>query len=232
VNDPVAQFVNRLNSVVKPGHRVLTSEPGRVECVCAQGARPADRRRRSRPARQREPALDAGLSADIYALPFRDNSFDVAFSITPEHVDRQPNRRDRACCLAWRRVPVPDAERVPLRDLRPRLTPTSFHRWANERRGRRRTTFPTCYQLNCASFEQHFSAAGLTRSYRRAIEVQPNYLTFSPIACWRRLRGRQRDRTAVVVPRNHRPVRKTPYFGVAAHRLNDRSRRVMHILHV
>ena len=130
---------------------------------------------------------DAGLCADIYALPFRDNSFDVVFSIyVLEHVDRP-------CELAAEiaRVLRPGGVCLTLTPnlyhyvtLASRLTPTSFHKIVNERRGRASDdTFPTCYRLNSRrALDRHFSAAGLKTEAIDAIEVQPNYLSFSALS--------------------------------------------------
>jgi SAM-dependent methyltransferase len=187
--DPVARFVNRLDTIVKPGHRVLDigAGAGELNAYALKGRVRQIVGVDLDPRVSANPLLDAGLSADIYALPFRDNSFDVVFSIyVLEHVN-SPARltaeiarvlRPGGVCLFL----TPNVFHYVT--MASRLTPTSFHRWANERRGRASDdTFPTCYQLNSRrALERHFSAAGLHTVAIEAIEVQPNYLTFSPLA--------------------------------------------------
>jgi SAM-dependent methyltransferase len=187
--DPVAVFVQRLDRAVKPGDRVLD---------LGAGAGELSHYRLKRRVRQlvgvdldprvgQNPLLDAGIGADIYALPFRDNSFDVVFSIyVLEHVDRPS-----ALAAEVARVLRPGGRCIFLTPnvyhyvtLLSRLTPTSFHRWVNERRGRASDdTFPTCYRLNSrGALRHHFRQAGLKTVAIDAIEVQPNYLTFHPLA--------------------------------------------------
>ena len=187
--DPVATFVQRVEREVKPTDRVLDLGAGSGE-LSAYGLRgrvrgmigvDLDPRVRS------NPLLDAGLRADIYALPFRDASFDVVFSIyVLEHVDRPA-----ALASEIQRVLKPNGVCLALTPnvfhyvtLASRLTPTSFHRWINAQRGRApEDTFPTRYRLNSArALRRLFGAAGLTTEAIDAIEVQPNYLTFSAFA--------------------------------------------------
>lgn len=184
--DPVATFVRRVDTIVKPRHRVLDlgagagelnahSLKGRVRQIVGVDVDPRV---------SANPLLDAGLNADIYALPFRDGSFDVVFSIYVfEHVDRP-----RALAVEIARVLRPGGVCLALTPnlyhyvtLLSRLTPTAFHKWVNERRGRASDdTFPTCYRLNSRlAISRHFSAAGLETVAIDAIEVQPNYLSFS-----------------------------------------------------
>jgi SAM-dependent methyltransferase len=187
--DPVAQFVERLYSVVAPTDRVLDlgagagelngyALKGRVRQIVGTDVDPRIASNR---------LLDAGVSADVYALPFRDASFDVVFSIyVLEHIDR-PHAltseigrvlRPGGVCL----VLTPNIFHYVT--AASRLTPTPFHRWVNQRLGRAADdTFPTCYKLNShRALERQFGRAGLETVGIDAIEVPPNYLTFSPIA--------------------------------------------------
>jgi SAM-dependent methyltransferase len=184
--DPVAQFVERLYSVVASTDRVLDigAGAGDLNVYALKG--------RARqivgidldPRVVANPLLDAGLNADVYALPFRDASFDVVFCIyVLEHIDRP-----HALTSEIKRVLRPGGFCMVLTPnifhyvtLVSRVTPTAFHRWVNERRGRgSEDTFPTCYQLNSnRALRRHFGEAGLDTVAIDAIEVPPNYLTFS-----------------------------------------------------
>ena len=89
--DPVATFVRRLDRLVKPTDEVLDLGAGAGE-LNAYALKGRVRRLVGIDLDPRvcaNPLLDAGLRADIYALPFRDASFDVVFAIyVLEHVDR------------------------------------------------------------------------------------------------------------------------------------------------
>jgi SAM-dependent methyltransferase len=187
--DPVARFVNRLDTIVKPGDRVLDigAGAGELNAYALKGRVRQIVGVDLDPRVSTNPLLDSGLSADIYSLPFRDGSFDVVFSIYVfEHVD-QP----RALASEIARVLKPGGRCLTLTPntfhyvtLLSRLTPTSFHKLVNERRGRASDdTFPTCYKLNSRrALTRHFSAAGLDTVAIDAIEVQPNYLSFSALS--------------------------------------------------
>ena len=133
------------------------------------------------------PLLDAGIRADIGSLPFRDAAFDVVFAIyVMEHVERPGD-----LVLEIARVLRPGGVCLLLTPntfhyvtLVSQLTPTRFHKWVNRKRGRLgRDTFPTVYRLNSRrALNGHFSGAGLERVSIDLIEVQPNYLTFSPLS--------------------------------------------------
>ncbi len=186
--DPVAAFVQRVERIVKPADRVLDLGAGTGE-LNAYALRGNVRRVVGidlDPRVTANPLLDAGLRADVYALPFRDASFDVVFAIyVLEHVDRpaalaaeiQRVLRPNGVCL----VLTPNIFHYVT--IASRLTPMSFHRWVNRRRGRAaEDTFPTWYRLNSArALKRHFGAAGLSTIAIDAIEVQPNYLTFSSV---------------------------------------------------
>jgi SAM-dependent methyltransferase len=184
--DPVARFVNRLEAIVKPGDRVLDigAGAGELNAYALKGRVRQIVGVDLDPRVATNPLLDAGLTADIYALPFRDNSFDVVFSIyVLEHVDRpsalaaEIGRILRPGGLCF--VLTPNL--LHYVTVTSRVTPTAFHRWVNAWRGRAaEDTFPTCYRLNSRrALRRHFSAAGLDTVSIDVIEVQPNYLSFS-----------------------------------------------------
>src|SRR5262249_55728997 len=128
--------------------------------------------------------LDFGMLADGGALPFKGDSFDLAFSIyVLEHI------ADPAALVAeLRRVLRPGGVFLALTPSRfhyvpliAACTPMSFHRWINRRRGRKdQDTFPTQYKLNSRrQVQRHFGAAGFEIVEFDEFEVQPNYLMFS-----------------------------------------------------
>lgn len=187
--DTVPRFVERLRGMLRPTDVVLDLGAG-------AGARNtyALRGRVRRlvgvdydPRVGSNPLLDAGIRGDVTALPFRDSTFDVVFAIyVLEHVT-QPTM----LAAEIHRVLRPGGLFVTLTPnvahyatLAARLTPTAFHRWFNERRGRLHAdTFPTAYRLNSKrALTAHFAAAGLERLAVEGVEVQPNYLTFSTVA--------------------------------------------------
>jgi SAM-dependent methyltransferase len=187
--DPVAVFAQRLERIVKPTDDVLDlgagagelnthALKGRVHCLVGVDVDPRV---------GANPLLDVGIRADIGMLPFRDCSFDIVFSIyVLEHVNRpgmlasEIGRvlRSGGMCLML----TPNI--LHYVTLLSRLTPTRFHKWINGKRGRpAEDTFPTVYRLNSRrALCDHFSAAGLERVSIDLIEVQPNYLTFSPLS--------------------------------------------------
>lgn len=187
--DPVAMFVQRLERLVSPTDDVLDLGAGAGE-LNAYALKGRVRRLVGidlDPRVSSNRLLDAGVRADICALPFRNASFDVVFSIyVLEHVDRAS---DLVADIA--RVLRPGGRCIFLTPnmyhyvtLLSRLTPTRFHRWVNARRGRAADdTFPTCYRLNSrGALTREFGRAGMRAVAIDAIEVQPNYLTFHPLA--------------------------------------------------
>jgi SAM-dependent methyltransferase len=129
------------------------------------------------------PLLDEGVVADITDLPFADNSFDLAFSIfVLEHLP-DPAKMVREL----RRVLRPGGLFLAITPNRyhyvamiSALTPVSFHKWFNKRRGRAEDdTFPTCYRLNSRRDVRQALVPQFQIEELTMIEVQPNYLTFS-----------------------------------------------------
>jgi SAM-dependent methyltransferase len=187
--DSVALFVKRLEPIVKPTDTVLDLGAGAGE-INTHALKGRVRRLVGvdvDPRVATNPLLDAGIRADIARLPFRDSSFDVVFSIyVMEHVERPGD-----LVLEIARVLRPGGVCLLLTPntlhyvtLVSQLTPTRFHKWVNRKRGRSgHDTFPTVYRLNSRrALDGHFSGAGLERVSIHLIEVQPNYLTFSPLS--------------------------------------------------
>jgi SAM-dependent methyltransferase len=187
--DPVATFVRRVGGILKPTHRVLDlgAGAGELSTYSFKG--------RARqvvgidldPRVTQNSLLDAGIRGDVYALPFQEASFDVVFSVyVLEHVDRPDQLasevarvlRPGGMCL----VLTPNLFHYVT--LVSRLTPTTFHRWMNERLGRPADdTFATWYQMNShRALRRCFSTAGMDVVAIDSIEVQPNYLAFNAFA--------------------------------------------------
>ena len=187
--DPVALFVRRLEPMVKATDTVLDLGAGAGE-INTHALKGRVRRLVGVDVDPRvgtNPLLDAGIRADIGRLPFRDASFDVVFSIyVMEHVERPGDLvfeiarvlRPGGVCLFL----TPNT--LHYVTLFSQMTPTRFHKWINRKRGRPgQDTFPTVYRLNSRrALNSHFSGAGLERVSIDLIEVQPNYLTFSPLS--------------------------------------------------
>lgn len=184
--DPVGCFYRTLDRYLSPSSRVLDlgagageenpySFRGRVAKLLG-----VDRD----PRVGRNPLLDRGLVADGSALPFKQDSFDVVFSIyVLEHIEFP----DPLVC-ELRRVLRPGGLFLALTPSRfhyvpviAAWTPTGFHRWINRRRGRKdEDTFPTRYRLNSRrQLQKHFVTAGFELIEFDQFEVQPNYLMFS-----------------------------------------------------
>lgn len=136
------------------------------------------------PAVARNSNLTDAVVADLAALPFRDGTFDLAFSkYVFEHLERP-----RPVMRELRRVLVPGAHllvHTPNRwhyvALGAMLTPPSFHRWFNERRGREGAdTFPTTYRVNDRRTIRRIAAAtGFRVVALDLFETKPDYLFFS-----------------------------------------------------
>jgi SAM-dependent methyltransferase len=133
------------------------------------------------------PLLDeARLVGPDGRLPFNDEEFDLTYcSSVLEHLEnpaqtfaeldrvlkpgglalaKTPNRRHYVAMVA-------------------RLTPTSFHRWVNKRRGRAECdTFPTHYRCNTkAHLEKALKGTSLEIESLHFWEGRPEYLRLSPI---------------------------------------------------
>lgn len=184
--NPFARFMRHLSPHVRPGSSVLDIGAGAGEinvydfkgrCGEMVGV-DVDRRVET------NPLLDRGVCADAGKLPFEDARFDVAFSVyVLEHVADPGGFVSEVA-----RVLKPGGVFVSLTPNRrhyvalgARLTPTRFHAWYNQKRGRdEEDTFPTCYKLNTlGSQRRHFAAAGFDLMECEQFEVEPKYLLFS-----------------------------------------------------
>lgn len=131
--------------------------------------------------------LDLGIIGDGRTLPVDDASIDLAFSIyTQEHVEdpaRFAREVYRVLKMGGRYLAI-TPNRFHYVPLIAAVTPTSFHRSVNARRGRQgEDTFSTFYRLNTASaMSRCFGAAGFSEVTTRGIEVEPQYLKFNAAA--------------------------------------------------
>jgi len=184
--DPVARFHRTLNRYLRASSQALDVGAGAGEenpyALKERVGRLIGIDRDPRVGRN--PLLHAGVMADGSSLPFRDDTFDLAFSIyVLEHIS-DPS----ALVSELRRVLRPGGlflgltpSRFHYVSLIASCTPTRFHQWINERRGRKsQDTFPTQYKLNSRrQVQSNFVAAGFELVEFDSFEVQPNYLMFS-----------------------------------------------------
>jgi SAM-dependent methyltransferase len=184
--DPVARFHRTLGKYLGASKAVLDIGAGAGE------ENPYDLKGKVRnlvgidldPRVGKNPLLHSGLLADCGKLPFKDNTFDLAFSIyVLEHIANPPG-----LVSELRRVLKPGGIFLSLTPSRfhyvsliASCTPTWFHQWINERRGRKaKDTFPTQYKLNShGQVRKHFEKRDFVLEGFETFEVQPNYLTFS-----------------------------------------------------
>jgi SAM-dependent methyltransferase len=184
--DPVARFHRTLDRHLQQGARILDVGAGAGEENPYQiKSRVATLIGIDRDPRVgRNPLLSAGLVADGGTLPFRENSFDLAFSIyVLEHIaEPQP------LAAELRRVLRPGGLFVALTPSRfhyvsliASCTPTAFHKWINRKRGRKeQDTFPTQYKLNSrGAIRKQFGTQGFEVVEFDTFEVEPHYLKFS-----------------------------------------------------
>jgi SAM-dependent methyltransferase len=131
--------------------------------------------------------LTDAVVADLAHLPYADGEFDLVFSkYVFEHLERP-----ETVMLELRRVLKPGGHlliHTPNRwhyvALLATLTPTWFHVWFNERRGRvEADTFPTRYRANDRTTLRRLARTSRFRVVDiELLETKPDYLYFHPWA--------------------------------------------------
>ncbi len=133
------------------------------------------------------PNVDEGIVADLSDLPFDPGTFDLVFSkYVLEHLDRPLTtfRELRRVMKAGGHLVFHTPNRYHYVALGAMVTPTRFHAWFNDKRGRvEADTFPTRYRANDRRKLRELAArAGFRVASLALIEPSPDYLFFNPWA--------------------------------------------------
>lgn len=135
---------------------------------------------------ERNPFLDEGRVADGQSVPYPDTSFDLVFAdnvlehlAKPEKVFAEVARVLKPGGLFLFKTP----NKWHYMPLISRLTPLSFHRWVNRKRGRgEEDTFPTLYRANsCGAVRRLAAGEGFEIEALELIEGRPEYLRIHPL---------------------------------------------------
>lgn len=133
------------------------------------------------------PFLDEGRVADGQSIPYPDATFDLVFAdnvlehlAEPENVFAEVARVLRPGGVFLFKTP----NKWHYMPLIARLTPHSFHRWVNRRRGRaEEDTFPTLYRANSAGDVRRLAArTGFAVEAVELLEGRPEYLRIHPVS--------------------------------------------------
>lgn len=133
------------------------------------------------------PNIDAAVRGDLYTLPLRDASFDLAvLSHVAEHLAR-PQAAFRELARVLRpggRLLLLTPNRWHYVTVGARLTPHPLHEAFSRWRGLdERDVFPTAYRANTAGrLRALLEGAGLEVERLERFETEPEYLAFHPIA--------------------------------------------------
>lgn len=132
------------------------------------------------------PLLDEGRVADGESIPYPDAAFDCVFAdnvlehlAEPEKVFAEAARVLKPGGVFLFKTP----NRWHYMPLISRLTPHSFHRWVNRKRGRaEEDTFPTMYRANSRGDVARLAArTGLEVDTLEVVEGRPEYLRIHPV---------------------------------------------------
>jgi SAM-dependent methyltransferase len=187
--DEHARFDALIRRYLRPGARVLDAGAGRGvrypfdyrHVVARMAGVDAD------PAVLDNSSLSDATVADLAHLPYAEAEFDLVFSkYVFEHLEHPQivMRELRRVLKAGGHLLVHTPNRWHYVALAATLTPTRFHVWFNERRGRvEADTFATRYRANDLKTLRRLAAASRFRVIDvELLETKPDYLAFHPWA--------------------------------------------------
>ena len=139
------------------------------------------------PAVRDNPNVDLAVVADLSALPFREETFDVVFSrFVFEHLARPRSvmHELRRVMRSGSHLLIHTPSRWHYVSLAARLLPTSIHVWYRRKLGwNGEDTFPTRYRANDASTLRRLaSGSGFRVASIAQVEGKPAYLAWHPLA--------------------------------------------------
>ena len=187
--DEHARFDRLIRRYLHPGAAVLDAGAGRgvmypydYRAVVARMAG-AD----TDPAVLENANLTDAVVADLASLPYGDGEFDLVFSkYVFEHLDRPMTvmRELRRVLKPGGHLLLHTPNRWHYVAMFATFTPTRFHVWFNEKRGRvEADTFPTRYRANDRATLDRLAAGSRFRLVDlELIETKPDYLYFHPWA--------------------------------------------------
>jgi SAM-dependent methyltransferase len=133
------------------------------------------------------PFLDEAIAGSGSRIPLPDASCDLVICDNVlEHISEPQVVMDEIARVlkpgGWFLAKTPNRRHY--MPLISRMTPTSFHRWVNARRGRQESdTFPTHYRINTPGDVERFArASGLEVQAIHLIEGRPEYLRIAAAA--------------------------------------------------
>jgi SAM-dependent methyltransferase len=187
--DEHVRFDALIRRYLRPGIAVLDAGAGRgvmyphdyKDMVARMAGADTDR------AIEENANLTDAVVADLAHLPYGDGEFELVFSkYVFEHLDRPLDvvRELRRVLTSGGHLLIHTPNRWHYVALFASLTPTSFHAWFNDKRGRiQADTFPTRYRVNDRrTVERLAMATGFRVVSIEMIETKPDYLFFNQIA--------------------------------------------------
>jgi SAM-dependent methyltransferase len=187
--DEHARFDAVIRRYIRPGIAVLDAGAGRgvmypydyKDTVARMAGADTD------PAIQENANLTDAVVADLAHLPYGAAEFDLVFSkYVFEHLDRPLDvmRELRRVLKPGGHLLIHTPNRWHYVALFATLTPTTFHAWFNDKRGRvEADTFPTRYRVNDRKTVDRLAmSTGFRVVSIELIETKPDYLFFNPVA--------------------------------------------------